>query len=265
MARTGVSPAECVLLVQALVARELVEGLGLPGHRAAALLGIAPSAVSQYLSGKRRSGPLDGLSGRADVRAIARATAQLLARDASDRGPAARVVLEAAATLYDQLEGVRTAPPADAPRAGERRDLARLLRQRVATEQTAVADCMQLAQKARDELTRALFRHIASDSLRHAEIAASLASYLERGIDQTWASGITRADVTRLIERENAAEQASAEFLDRALGGMMGVLAASMEADERKHAELLHRVVKTGFVDEPPARGAPLGGAKRPA
>ena len=63
-----------------------------------------------------------------------------------------------------------------------RREVPRWLRNRIVGEQNAVAECMRLAQRSRDELTRALFRQIASDSLRHAEIVASLTAYLDRGI-----------------------------------------------------------------------------------
>ncbi|MCI4336695.1 MAG: hypothetical protein L3K17_05815 [Thermoplasmata archaeon] len=247
MSGPHISPSQCVLLLQALVARELVEGMGLSGNRTAALLGVAPSAVSQYLHGKRRTGPLDGLGARADVQALARSVAQSLATDTSERGPAVRPLLEAAATLYEEVEGKPAAPEPE--RIPRRRELARQLRERVAAEQTAVTDCMHLAQKSRDELTRAVFRQLAADSLRHAEIAASLASYLDRGIDRTWASGITPADVQRLIQREHDAEQESGEHLEGAVGGVMALLAASMEADERKHTELLERMLKTAFLE----------------
>lgn len=116
------------------------------------------------------------------------------------------------------------------------------LRRRIAGEQSAVADCMRLAQKSRDELTRAIFRQIASDSLRHAEIVASLETYLDRGVDRTVASGIQRSDIDRLIARERAAEASTDAGLGRRFGGVMGLLWESMEADERKHDALLARL-----------------------
>jgi hypothetical protein len=113
---------------------------------------------------------------------------------------------------------------------------------------------MRLAQKARDELTRAIFRQIASDSLRHAEIVASLSTYLDRGVARAAASGVTPEEVAALMEAERRAEaRADAESAQH-LGGTMSLLIASMEADERKHAELLEGLLRSGFAPGEPRR-----------
>jgi uncharacterized protein len=249
MARTPNPAGQLVWLVQALTARELVEQLGIPVRRAGRLLGIAPSAVSQYVHGRRREGALAPLALRPDVRAAVHRVARALAEHPSDGTASARLLLEAAAELAP-LVGGSDPSRAEAVRA-ERIDRATLaqLRERVAAEQAAVANCMQLAQKARDELTRAIFRQIASDSLRHAEIVASLAVYLESGLRRSRASGIERADVEELIRREKDAESQSSERLHRRFGGVMGLLAESMAADERKHERMLEGLLAEGFPD----------------
>jgi len=127
------------------------------------------------------------------------------------------------------------------------RQLAKWLRLRVRAEQVAVTQCMRLAQRARDELTRTILRQIASDSLRHAEIVASLAGYIDRGVSGAFASGITRKEVEALIESERKAEAQADSELARHLQGTMAILVASMEADERKHAELLRGLLISGF------------------
>jgi hypothetical protein len=171
-----------------------------------------------------------------------------------------RLLLEAAAELAEVTGRSRkgdagtaalrpdTPPPVD-------RAMTKRLQRRIAAEQQTVADCMDLAQKARDELTRAIFRQIASDSLRHSEIAASIAQELDRGNRNAPSSGITRADVDRLIAREREAEDHAAMGLSGEVGGVLAVLAASMEADERKHEEILEGLRSTGFPDEKPPGG----------
>lgn len=263
MPRRRISPSQYVLVLQALVARELVEGMGLSGARAAALLGVAPSAISQYRSGKRRIVPTEGLAVRPEVQDIVHGVAAALAADRTPTGPAVRPLLEAAATLYEEFEGAG-ATPAPARRPAHRA-LARQLHRRVAAEQTAVTDCMHLAQKSRDELTRAIFRQLAADSLRHAEIAASLAAYLERGVDRTWASGITPEDVRQLIRREHEAEHEIAAPSAGPLGGVMALLASSMEADERKHTELLEEMLRSGFLADPSVEAPIRPSARRSA
>lgn len=253
------SPAQCVSLLQVLLARELAERIGLPGTRVAEILNVAPSAVSQYLRGTRRAGLLEAVSTDTALQGVVRNLAESLAETPPGRPGAVRAILDAAASLYEDWNGPGTtsAPTGLDPRT--RREFVRALHDRVAIEQAAVADCMQLAQKARDELTRALFRQIASDSLRHAEIATSLAAYLERGVHQSRASGISRADVRRLLRHESQAERESTIVLERSLGGMMALLAASMGADEEKHTRLLTALLEPGVVWSDGSRGRRRG------
>jgi len=241
-----------VHLLQALAAREGVEQLGLSSRRVAEVLGLTPSAVSQYLSGKRVERGFLAYATDERSRAIARRTIEgLIEAQEAGRGPT-RSILEGAAELSELPESParRSSTPARETAAGssvELRQLAKWLRQRVKAEQVAVTQCMRLAQRARDELTRALLRQIASDSLRHAEIVASLAPYIDRGVSGAYASGITRKEIEALIEAERRAEEQADSASAKHLQGTMAILIASMEADERKHADLLQGLLATGF------------------
>ncbi len=241
-----------VYLVQALAAREGVEHLGLSSRRVADLLGLAPSAVSQYLSGKRVGARFLAFATDERAQAIARRTIEgLIEARETGRGPA-RLVLEGAVALSELPSSTETRSPAGArrppsPSSPELRQLAKWMRRRVRAEQVAVTQCMRLAQRARDELTRALLRQIASDSLRHAEIVASLATYIDRGVSSAYASGITRREIEALIEGERRAESRAGSSSARQLRGTMAILIDSMEADERKHTELLRGLLETGF------------------
>lgn len=240
-----------VQVLQGLVARELVEDLGLSGRRTAEILGVAPSAISQYLSGRRLRTLFPAFAARGEARRVAQRLAQQLIELPAGTTAPPRLILEAAAEL---AERTREGAAPHAKEATEReivpdRELVRALRLRVVGEQAAVTSCMQLAQKARDELTRAIFRQIASDSLRHAEIVASLVGQLDRGTAAAYASGITPRDVERLIRTERKAEEQGSD-ISGLLGGTMGLLAASMEADERKHDELLNGLLTSSFLEK---------------
>lgn len=246
------SAAGWVQLAQALVARELVVSFGLPERQAAALLGIAPSAVSQYLSGKRLGGSTGASRTRDRERAIARAAAQRIAVPLGGPAEGLGVVLDAArqlARVSGDPDPLGATPLARGDTADPRREreVRRYLHQRIALEQGAVGECMRLAQRSRDELTRAVFRQIASDSLRHAEIVASIQTYLERGLHRAYASGIRREEIVRLIEREREAEAGLPQSVALEFGGMLRVLWQSMEADERKHEVLLAAMLEHGL------------------
>ncbi len=224
--------------MQALVARELVEGMGVSERQAALLLGIVPSSVSQYLSGKRLGPTVSRYLGDETSRRLARGAAQRLL----DGSGGSRAVLEGAIALGEHAgaaAGRRTGHAHRTLSPELQRKIPGWLRDRIAGEQNAVSECMRLAQRSRDELTRALFRQIASDSLRHAEIVASLAAYLDRGESSSAPTGITREDVEHLIRREHEAEETSEIDLGPELGGMMQILWESMESDEKKHERLL--------------------------
>ncbi|HXQ48277.1 MAG TPA: hypothetical protein VN842_00650 [Thermoplasmata archaeon] len=252
------SAAGWVQLAQALVARELVVSFGLPERRAAELLGIAPSAVSQYLSGKRLGASTGASRAPERERAVARAAAQQMVAPPTGPSDGLGVVLETARELSrgpggPGALGSPAAPRSTAASPEREREVRRYLRRRIALEQAAVGECMRMAQRSRDELTRAVFRQIASDSLRHAEIVASIQTYLERGLHWAYASGIRREEVVRLIAREREAEAGLADPLAPEFGGMLQVLWQSMEADERKHEVLLAAMLEQGL---PPSDGS---------
>jgi uncharacterized protein len=264
--RGRLSAAGWVQLAQALVARELVVSFGLPERRAAEMLGIAPSAVSQYLSGKRLGGSTRASRTPERERTIARLAAQRLAVPPAEPGLALAVVLDAARQLARDPDGETVHLPGTGGRPASvdpRREseLRGYLNQRIALEQSAVVECMRLAQRSRDELTRAVFRQIASDSLRHAEIVASIQTYLERGLHRAYASGIRREEIVRLIEQEREAESGLPQSVAPELGGMLAVLWQSMEADERKHEALLAAMLQEGLPtpETPPGGRRPSG------
>lgn len=245
----GTAPTQRVQVVLALVARALVEEHGLRGNEAAARLHLAPSAVSQYLNGRRLAREVAALGGVPSVRRSVRSLARELAEaPAAPDDVAARVLTVAAATLSSPGRGAPAAGRTSRGGAGVDPTLGRRLRRRIAVEQEAVAACMRLAQKARDEYTRAVFRQIASDSLRHAEIVATLAPILDRGVPAPYATGITREDVLELIERERRAEEGSSVELGEEVGGVATLLTQSMEADEQKHEALLEGLLRRGFA-----------------
>ncbi|MGA7860250.1 MAG: hypothetical protein WCB19_00130 [Thermoplasmata archaeon] len=260
MARKRTAATSWVQVFQALAAREGVEHLGLSSRRMAELLGLAPSAVSQYLSGKRLDRGFPQFAADERAQAIIRpAVERLIAAHGEGRGPT-RIVLESAASLSELSQSPERAPRASFPRdetALPIRQLTKQLRLRVKAEQVAVTQCMRLAQRAGDELTRTILRQIASDSLRHAEIVASLGPYIERGVSGAFVAGITPKEIQALIEGERRAEAQADMELGRHLKGTMAILVASMEADERKHADLLQGLLTSGFRPESGGRGPP--------
>jgi uncharacterized protein len=267
MARKRTAATSWVQLFQALAAREGVEHLGLSSRRVAELLGLAPSAVSQYLSGKRLERGFLEYSSDDRAQTIVRQAVERLIQAHGEEYVRIRVVLAGAASLAElyrsNVRPVQTISPTADP-VFPLRQLTRQLRLRVKAEQMAVSQCMRLAQRAGDELTRTILRQIASDSLRHAEIVASLGPYIERGVSGAFVAGITPKEIKALIEGERRAVAHADLELARHLKGTMAILVASMEADERKHADLLRGLLASGFQPAAQSSDQPSATELRP-
>src|SRR5579859_5193312 len=117
MSGRTVAPVVWVQLAQAMVARALVVEFGLPERHAASRLGLVPSAVSQYLSGKRLAGPLGELESHEGARRLARRVAQELLAEPETERPAGRRVLETAVELAAVVGADRTVTRAAPPSA----------------------------------------------------------------------------------------------------------------------------------------------------
>ena len=162
--------------IRAWVAIRLVNQ-GFKVRDVARVLGLTPSAVTQYVKGKRGAG-MKELAGHENLlnQLVEKAAARI-----KSGGPPIEPTeisdiayqISGAAVSEVVLESVRE------PR-GERRWL-RLLRERLQTELMAAQRCLELASRVEDDFSKLLLRMIASDSIRHADIISLVISSIESG------------------------------------------------------------------------------------
>jgi predicted transcriptional regulator len=139
MAQKASASTSWVHLLQALASREAVEQMGLSARRVAELLGLAPSAVSQYLSGKRVERGFLAYAADERARTIARRTVEsLVEAHESGEGPAPHVLRGAIALSELAQPGPRSplerATASDDASAVPLRSLAKWVRRRVKAE-----------------------------------------------------------------------------------------------------------------------------------
>ncbi len=222
--------------LRAVVARELVLGQGFTRTRAAEMLGVTSPAVSQYVSGKRCSTLVQVIEhDKTHVKTINELVESVLTSSAHEYST--RHFLRAAEKILKRIPKANTQ---QAPYSKHTIDLKWLevLRDRLHEEQKAASDSMSFANKCEDELMKALFRQIATDSLRHADIVSILINYCQH--PDLFEKQLPSLDeVNKLIEQEEAADEASISPLKRMLGNNARLLIESIEADERKHVLLL--------------------------
>ncbi len=236
--------------VRALVVQELVERLGHNRAEAARLLNITPAAVSQYMEGKRGGRLVDRI--RRSKRLML--TVSNLADVTSDRGRKGLAVdftalIDASYSIMIVLMGER-APPQSGQEVppqvdeGKRRRWITILRKRLSAEQVAAQRTMGLALWTSNDLVKGLFRQIASDSLRHAEIVSSLMTYLQTGGRPSHIETPDAKELEQIIRSEEEADDSAINELREIPDPAVQLLLASVEADERKHLELLRGLLK---------------------
>lgn len=107
---------------------------------------------------------------------------------------------------------------------------------------------MRAAINLRDDLARMIFRALASDCLRHADILMTLISAIERGgaVD---ISQLRKVDVESLLRKEEEAHIGGLGEVEKLLPkGFSTLLVEFIKSDEEKHSKVLRRIM--GMIRE---------------
>lgn len=229
--------------IRAVLARELIAGYGFSKKKAAEALNLSQPAITLYLNGRRASDS----SRKISETSIARRYIDGLIEKILLKGSLSRSELyDAALSLWRILEaeepGGEKMELAPSRKEDERSKLLQSLRERVQAEQESAEEFMRAAMSLKDDLTRMIFRMIASDCIRHADILMTLISAIERGelvsVDQ-----LKNIDLSRLLEKEEKAHIRSLNEVKGLLpSGLAAILVELIQDDERKHSRILKRL-----------------------
>ncbi len=229
--------------LRAVLAKELVLGRGFSRARAARLLQVTAPAVSQYVSGKRGGALVATIEhDKTHMQHVRQLVQDALAAPADRPGRVGSLLLKAAEKLAGRLSasGSHSAKPEPLANEHLRRQSLQLLRARLEEEHQAAAGCLKFAQGCEDERIAAMFRQIASDSLRHADTMALLINYVEHPETLQNVRLPAKGAIRNMIELEEAADNdADIGPLKARLGPAARLLIESVDADERKHVLLL--------------------------
>ena len=217
-----------------MLAEELVER-DFTQRDVARVLGITPSAVTLYARGRRGKKLADRIRSLRESSLIARELADQIAErkrrgEQVDEFP---LILDAA---YRIMRLVSQEPKREINM--KRRDdrHLELLRARIEQEQLAAQRNMTLAVATKDEITRILFRQIATDSMRHADTIGAVISYLQKPTQRRPVKDEVVQIEAMIREEENATEQPiKIDGADSAVK----LLLNSIDMDEEKHSRLL--------------------------
>lgn len=224
--------------LRAEIIRILIEKYGFTKIQASRLLNVSPAAVTHYL-GKRR-GKLFNLKENVNVsNMIYSFVDKIVTRNKS--------ISES--DLYDlalRLSSLLEESSKKIEYSGEssRNKLIKVLRERAQAEHEAAEEFMETATKLNNEVTRMIFRQIASDSIKHADILMSTINLLEHEQGQR-IEVPRRHELLSLLKKE---EEVHIHSLDKVKDflphKLLKVIVESVEADEKKHAKILRSLLE---------------------
>jgi len=236
---------EIVSGIRAILAMKLVKVHGFSRKRVAEVLGMSQPTITLYLSKRRASSSARRImENEAARRYLDELIEKILSRGMLTEGE----LYDAAFNIRRSLEvseGVEVVP---SKVSGEAARILEFLRRRVQAEQESAEEFMRAAINLRDDLARMIFRALASDCLRHADILMTLISAIERGgaVD---ISQLRRVDVESLLRKEEEAHIGGLGEVEKLLPeGFSTLLVEFIKSDEEKHSKVLRRIM--GMIRE---------------
>ncbi|MEM1937508.1 MAG: hypothetical protein QXX49_05735 [Candidatus Caldarchaeum sp.] len=228
---------EIIPTLRAMVALELKKSHGMSNAETARALSITPQAVTQYTKGVRAFGK-HSLASNDLVKKVVK---EYAAKIALRKRPVQETEL---LDLAYEVLMLAEAPRRESEKLEEqaRSQALRILRSRLAAEQEAAELFLSEAIKSKDDIVRLLFRQVASDSLRHADIMQAAISAVERGLGEG-----PLPDPERLRQLQQHEEKSHIHDLEEVKkmlpNNLLKILLDSVEADEAKHDMILDKLI----------------------
>ncbi|GBC75583.1 hypothetical protein HRbin06_00901 [archaeon HR06] len=216
--------------IRALLAEKLVKDFKFSKMEAAKALNLTPSAVSQYLKGTRGNTKI--------LKEKYNLIIDDLAKRVAEDYKKYRVSLKLTHLLDAAYQIISFRPLKEDIKKDRWMNL---LTSRLQAEHLAAQRNMSLALTVKNPLVKNLFRQIASDSLRHADIVSSLIDYLDKGEDLKM-DPLSKKDIEEILKEEEEAKEASLEEL-KAINPLVKLLIEVIEQDEEKHLKILRGLV----------------------
>ena len=208
--------------------------MGKSNKEVSAALGITPSAVSQYIKGKRGAslrkdaGGLKGFDMAIKVASIE--IGRLIEINEYERcqGMVLKIAQELAGISPEGSKAV-----AVAKEKYSNAEIKSILAERIKREHDSAMYFLGFAQSSSSYFARILFRQIATDSLRHADIVQAL---LER-VDKPLSGEFGRVSidiVDKLLEKAREHKEISINEIKERLGPEAVLLIESIEMDDKE-------------------------------
>ena len=225
--------------VRSLLAKELIQGHNVTKADVSKILGISPAAVTQYTSNKRGT-YADELGKNSQVRSIIASLAEHFSNKKKKEGEMRRnmTIIETSENILAIMnnQGVKEKEKKMDPKT-------RILQDRVEAELREARTSLNMANKIEDGFGKLLFKGLASDSIRHAEIVSQVIRDQETVGSFKLDNKLKKYLKQMIEEEENASEQSMTKLVKTSHPAVRALL-QSVDQDEMKHKKMLKSLSK---------------------
>ena len=225
--------------VRSLLAKELINNHNVSKADVSKILGISPAAVTQYTKNKRGN-YADKFEKNKEVLPIIASLAEHFANKKKKEGEMRRnmTIIETSENIISIInnQGIN----------GEKKKLdpkTKILQDRVEAELREARTSLNMANKIEDGFGKLLFKGLASDSIRHAEIVSQVIRDQETVGSFKLDKQLKRYLKQMIEEEENASEQSMTKLVKTSHPAVRALL-QSVDQDEMKHKKMLKSLSK---------------------
>ena len=226
---------------RALLTKELISEHKLNKVNISKILGVSPSAITQYTN-EKRGAISNELNDNKKVELIIRDLADHLKDKQSKEGQPRRnmTIIDASYNILAIIEGSQNAKVKNTNHKESKKNI--ILKDRLEIELREAQKSLEIANKIDDGFGKLLFKEIASDSMRHAEIVSQIMR--EEDVDNWQLNPRLKKNVEEMIdEEENASEQSLMRMLKPKHPALRAIV-QSVDQDELKHKNMLKTLNK---------------------
>tara|TARA_B100001013_G_scaffold163810_1_gene98018 strand:- start:98 stop:802 length:705 start_codon:yes stop_codon:yes gene_type:complete len=226
---------------RALLTKELISEHKLNKVNISKILGVSPSAITQYTN-EKRGAISNELNDNKKVELIIRDLADHLKDKQSKEGQPRRnmTIIDASYNILAIIEGSQNAKVKNTNHKESKKNI--ILKDRLEIELREAQKSLEIANKIDDGFGKLLFKEIASDSMRHAEIVSQIMR--EEDVDNWQLNPRLKKNVKEMIEEEeNASEQSLMKILKPKHPALRAIV-QSVDQDELKHKNMLKTLSK---------------------
>ena len=224
--------------VRALLAKELINNHNVSKADVSRILGISPAAVTQYTKNKRGS-YADELGKNKEVLPVIASLAEHFANKKKKEGEMRRnmTIIETSENIISIInnQGIKDKRKLD-PKT-------KILQDRVEAELREARTSLNMAINIEDGFGKLLFKGLASDSIRHAEIVSQVIRDQETVGSFKLDRKLKKYLKQMIEEEENASEQSMTKLVKTSHPAVRALL-QSVDQDEMKHKKMLKSLSK---------------------